>query len=259
MIRLITFSDARMTTSRQVLCDSALYYGIESIKGYGPDDLPEWLYKAHPYMLDPNSKGFGWYAWKPWLVFNEIMRMKDGDLLIYADAGQTLVEDPRKVFEACPQDIILFSNGWPHVEWCKGDVLKEILHRDIYGVESEGGTPFLDWPSSLKGLQQTQASLIFLRITPASRMFVHEWFAWSLMPGFIDNNPSIAPNYPTFQEHRWDQAILGCLAIKHNIPLEWFPTITNFHREGAGVKYPAIVDHHRRRNRGATNGTDSEW
>lgn len=247
MIRLITFSDSRMTQSKQVLCDSALHFGIDSIRGYGPEDLPPWLYHAHPYMNE-QTKGFGWYAWKPWIVFNEIMQMNEGDLLIYADAGQTLIGDPRKIFDACSQDIILFSNGWTHAEWCKGDAAKTILGKNWIS--------YYNWNHVQN--QQTQASLLFLRVTETSRKFIQEWFAWSLMPGLIDNSPSITPNYPTFAEHRWDQAILGCLAIKHRIKLEWFPTTMNMHQQNDIVKYPAIVDHHRKRNHGKGEG-DSEW
>ena len=241
-----------MTQSAETAICSFRQYGRDyDYSWWRENDLPDWLYRHHPYMVK-DSKGFGWYAFKPFIIAEEVCKAPLGSLLCYADAGQTFVDDPMKVFNACPQDVILFSNGWTHVEWCKGDVLEAILPSKT-NIGLFGGEYIL-----LNEFKQTQASLIFIRVTEASRRFVKEWLAWSLMPGLIDNEPSISPNYPTFQEHRWDQAILGCLAIKHDIPLEWFPTITNMHQEGAGMKYPAIVDHHRKRNKGMGEG-DAEW
>lgn len=240
MTKLITFTDERMTESAFNLIASWQCLGNTDYSLWRESDLPEWLYYHHPYMR-AGSKGFGWYAWKPFIVAEEVCKAKDGDIIVYADAGQTFVRDPCLVLNACPQDVILFDNGWLHIDWCKRDVLEDMLPMGYDLMHT-----------------QTQASLIFIRVSEQSRKFVKEWLAWSLMPGMIDNEPSIEPNYPTFREHRWDQAILGCLAIKYNIPLEWFPTVTNMHRYGAGIKYPAIVEHHRKRNKGAGNG-DSEW
>jgi hypothetical protein len=77
---------------------------------------------------------------------------------------------------------------------------------------------------------------------------------WGQMPGFIDDSPSKLPNYPTFAEHRHDQAILTCLQIKYGYKLHFWPTKYSEHiRHTARPEdnYPTMFNHHRKR--------DHEW
>jgi hypothetical protein len=222
-----------MTISAERLGLSAYKNGVDQVKVYKPGNLPEWLYKHHPYMTE-GSKGFGWYCWKPFIISDYINKMNAGDVLIYADAGQTLVESVKPVVDVIDNDVFLFSNGWNNIDWCKMDTASAIIPEYVRNSQ---------WD-----YKQTQASLIFFRVSEYSRNFCREWLAWSLMPGLIDNEPSKLPNFKTFAEHRWDQSILGCMAIKHSIPLHWFPTLTAMHLDKGNDTYPAIVDHHRKRN-----------
>ena len=180
----------------------------------------------------------------------------EGDVLIYADSGQTIISPVQSVIHHMTEDVMLFSNGWKHVEWCKADVYNGILG---WFDREEYGDPYI--ADKMHTYKQTQASLIFFRVTEESRRFVKEWMLWCLMPGFCDNSPSKLPNVPTFQETRWDQSILCCIQIKYGYKLHWFPTLTAMHLKAdfPNDNYPAIVDHHRKRNTGATGGADSEW
>lgn len=243
MIRLITYADERMNISAANLTSSALVFGCDEAREWFPGCLSDdFQLMAEPTIRE--SKGAGLYIWKPYIVWSEILHVKDGDILIYADAGQTIISNVQPVIDAMDQDIMMFSNGWNHMDWCKADVAEAII-----GSKRE-------FP-----VKQAQASLIFFRVSPESRKFVKEWMLWCLMPGFCDNSPSRLPNVPTFQETRWDQSILTCLQIKYGYQLHWFPSSTNWHNKSAHPQdnYPAIVDHHRKRNPGATGGTDSEW
>lgn len=248
MTYLCIYSDERMTKSAELLAQSATKNGINEVYKYG--SLPEWFIRlASPTINE--SKGAGLYIWKPWVVYETMSKLQDGDILIYADAGQTIVSSVLPVIEEMDQDIMMFSNGWQHIEWCKMDVANA-----INGSSLQINSDYRKYNDH----KQAQASLIFFRVNETTRNFVKEWMLWCLMPGFCDNSPSKLPNESTFQETRWDQSVLTCLQIKYGYRLHWFPSLTNFHNKIAGEdNYPAIVDHHRKRNPGATNGTDSEW
>lgn len=246
MTHLVTYADDRMSISADSLIRSALAHGVNI--AYQSEEVPtDVRLLMEPTISEP--KGAGLYIWKPWVVFNAISNMHEGDILIYADAGQTIISNVQPVIDAMDEDIMLFGNGWNHMDWCKMDVAAAML------PDSEWGT------SASTKAQQVQASLIFFRVNENTRNFVKEWLLWCLMPGFCDNSPSKLPNVSTFQETRWDQSILTNLQIKHGYKLHWFPTVTNHHRKAdfPNDHYPAISDHHRRRNPGATNNTDSEW
>lgn len=229
MIKLATFTDERMTISASKLVESAMQHGVDSYSLWTDRDLPGWFKNHHKELLQ-QERGYGFYCWKPLIVSQEVNQLQDGDIFIWADAGQTLVHSVHHIINTMDSDIFLFSNGWPALDWTKMDCWKTIIGNYVTRDP------------------QVQASLMFFRVSDASRKFVREWLGWSLIPGIINNEPSTEPNYPTFQEHRWDQSIIGCMAIRDRLTLHWFPTTTNYHQTDSKDKYPAISHHHRLRN-----------
>ena len=252
MIRLITWYDDNMSKSAELCVRSAEKYGVDiaesQAKGFD-------VYDSFQYFNEEilNAKrGAGYWLFKPYCIMEKMGLCEDGDTLIYCDAGCEFVENVGKVINCMDEDIMFFTNGFPHVEWCKGDVIQQILHNEYYGS--------YDY-SRYKDCKQVQASLIIFKVNEKTRNFVKEWLLWCQMPGFIDDSPSKLQNYPTFAEHRHDQAILTCLQIKYGYKLHWFPSTMFMHRQDTRLKediYPPIINHHRRRNFGMGNG-DSEW
>jgi hypothetical protein len=241
MIKLVTFTDHNMTISAQKCAESAMKHGADSYSIWTPNDLSPEFRETMADVLK-HAFGAGYYCWKPYIVHREMCRLKDGDILVYCDAGNEWVGDMRRPITAMDQDILFFSNGWRHLEWCKMDCLQSILPAHRYdGIDK--GCPVSFAP-------QVQASTFFVRVTPEARRFIQEWYGWSIIPGMIDNEASFLPNIPTFREHRWDQSILCCLQIKYGYRLHWFPTTTAGHlRSGfEGDKYPVLLNHHRKRN-----------
>lgn len=245
MIKLITFTDDRMTISANKCVQSAMHQGANAYSIWTMNDLSAEFKETMADVLK-HERGAGFYCWKPYIVHREMCRLNDGDILVYCDAGNEWIADMRTAIEGMDQDILFFSNGWRHLDWCKMDCAKTIASDWFAQDNVRELVP-------IKGMimfHQVQASTFFIRVTPQTRRFIQEWYAWSLLPGMIDNEPSRLPNVPTFQEHRWDQSILCCLQIKYGYRLHWFPTTTAEHlRSGfANDKYPALLWHHRKRN-----------
>jgi len=245
MIKLVTFTDSRMTISANKCAQSAMQHGATSYSIWTPDDLSTEFRETMADVLK-HERGAGFYCWKPYIVHLEMCRLKDGDILVYCDAGNEWVGDMRQAIDAMDQDILFFSNGWRHMDWCKMDTAFAIIPESFCDFDGEFATCGIP----LDGLRQVQASTFFVRVSLETRKFIQEWYAWSLVPGMIDNEASKLPNVPTFQEHRWDQSILCCLQIKYGYRLHWFPTTTAGHlRSGhEGDKYPVLLNHHRKRN-----------
>lgn len=240
MIHLITYSDDKMLRSRKLCATSAVKQGCDSARGYGPEDISEEFRQANSDILSA-ERGCGYWLWKPYIIYKEMLSLSGGDILIYSDAGQEFVGSVHPMIQAMQGDIMLFSNGWKHIEWCKGSVCKAILGDHWSHYDN----------------RQAQASLQVYRVSQKSLAFVKEWLMYCQIPGLIDDSPCDY-NYPTFADHRHDQAILGCLAIKYGITLRWFPTTTNMHQQQPGDSYPAVILHHRRRDTGKGGG-EVEW
>jgi hypothetical protein len=59
----------------------------ESISYYQEDLVEDSCWKIHEPFYSLYSKRYGLGLWKPLLIKNQLQRMKDGDILFYADAG----------------------------------------------------------------------------------------------------------------------------------------------------------------------------
>lgn len=230
MITLTTFADSNMQRSMQLCKTSAYKNGIDNVMTWGPENISDEFYNMNPVLKE--KRGVGYWLWKSYFIYKTMLMLPEGSILIYSDAGQEFIAPVQPVIDAMQGNIMLFTNGWPHVEWCKWDVIHSIIP----------GHPAIQ----SKQHPQCQASLQIYRVSQASKDFVKEWLLYCQMPGFIDDSPSKRTNYPTFAEHRHDQAILTTIAIKYAIPLRWFPTVTNMHQTKPGDNYPAIIKHFRR-------------
>lgn len=234
MIHLVTYSADNMTRSREVCVQAAKENGADVIWNFHIKEIGDEFYDANKEILEA-ERGLGYWLQKPYFIQKVLHSCRDGDFLVYIDAGCQLISNLNEIVSRMDQDIFLFSNGHQHVHWCKADILKAILHKDM--IEDS--------------YQQVQASLIFFRVNDYTRKFIKEWLLFSQLPGLIDDSPSKLPNHPEFAENRYDQAILCTLSIRDNIALHWWPDklwYENQRHRWPNDTYPAMVLHHRKRN-----------
>jgi hypothetical protein len=234
MTRLITFTDENMTIAAKICEVSALQNNVNEVKIYQPKDIDAKFRKANAAILD-QSKGAGYWLWKPYIIDREMRKMKEGDTLVYCDAGVEIVNNVNWICDRMQGDIWLFGNKFQHIHWCKSDVIDAII------------------PDFEEDDRQAQASVIIIRNTEQSRKFVKEWLQLCCVPGLIDDSPGKLPNHSEFREHRHDQAIITCLAIRESIPLHWWPAMYNagvfiYEKTEHNDDYPVLFHHHRMRN-----------
>jgi hypothetical protein len=212
-----------------------LNHGFGECQIWCPNDI-DIEFRRLNYETFKQERGVGLWLWKPYIIYQTMLNAQDGDIVIYSDAGIEFIDNVNHIINRMDQDVFLFNNGWPHINWCKADVMYEINRWVVF--------------ESFKDIKQAQASNIFIINSVRSRRFVKEWLLWCQMPGLIDDSPSIIPNNAHFSEHRHDQAILTALSIKHNIERHWFPSTTamNLREDNPGDTYPTLFNHHRKRN-----------
>lgn len=243
MTRLITFTDSNMTIAADICISSALKNNVQETKIFGPKDIDAKFYKANKAILDATRAGY--WLWKPYFIDRELKKMKDGEILIYADAGVEIVNNVNHIIDRMAGDVWLFGNMFKHLHFCKADTFVPILSNQYYNYQGK----------------QCQASVIVIRNSQNAKQFVSQWLEWCCMPGMIDDSPSKLPNSREFQEHRHDQAVLTCWAIRDNIDLHWWPAMYNagnftYEKTGYTDTYPVLFHHHRMRNNDFTATDD---
>lgn len=287
MIHLVTFSDHQMERSRRLCIESARKHGVDSTAGphyfdpgieYRDGFTLEWL-KSQPIYEQMGAdwwtqRGIGYWLWKPYIIDLVMGKLKDGDYLVYSDAGVEFINNIRYVIDRMDQDVFVFGNNWEHAHWCKRDVVEAVWPFGFLDALPKGHSYIQEKTWERFG-KQAQASVIVFRVSAWSRKFVAEWLKWCSTPVtvshrlgtaevdreeryLIDDSPSVPPNHPEFREHRHDQAILTTLAYREGIKLHWWPAVYNkggspefvYEKlpEYAGDDYPVLFSHHRKRN-----------
>ena len=144
--------------------------------------------------------------------------MKDGDQLLYLDAGCNLNnhgkdrlkqyfdmlsdDTPLVTFINDTKDTLFFNKDiklpdWPLKNWIKGDLI------DYFNIREQ---------NEILDQQVFFAGILLLQKGKISKTFIDKWEEtistdWS----FIDDSPSKSPNLDGFIEHRHDQAIFSVL------------------------------------------------
>mgnify|MGYP001470646235 CR=1 FL=1 len=190
------------------LCNQAkkisLFNTIELFTGeYLQKD--EYFWNTHSNFIINNTRGYGYWLWKPYIIKKTIENLKDRDILLYLDAGCEInINKRNKMIEYFniikTEKIIISSTTFKEKFWNKMDL---ILHLNANSSE------FTETP-------QRQGGTILLYVCDDTRRLVNEWYETACNYNLIDDSPSKSNNYDGFKQHRHDQSIFSLLTKKYN-------------------------------------------
>ena len=87
MIHFITYGDSGFEETKKRLCSQAKSLGwFDTITAYSPDDLDDDFKERFKNILEL-PRGGGYWIWKPYIIHKHLDKIKEGDILIYLDAG----------------------------------------------------------------------------------------------------------------------------------------------------------------------------
>jgi hypothetical protein len=221
---LVTMGGARYDPVTAQAMQDYLRFGADVFHVY--DDA--WI-EAHPFRKlhswlwdhpgDKNGKrGFGWYAWKPMIILDELQSLDhmvdlavdeyDGgvgdDVVLYLDGDSRPVSSMAPIFDIARRDgAMLFSSiGHKQRTWCKADCYAVMGQEP---VEAPAGC----------------ARFAAFRVGDfKARSFLWEWYTYSVNPTATTFDASkLVPELPDLSEHRTEQAIMSNLAHRYGYKL----------------------------------------
>lgn len=247
MIVLVNYADEAMTRSQNLCCLSAMKQGVDVCWPQNPNTVSSEFKEINRDIWEQGNRGADCYwLFKPYVIYNAMLKLREGDMLIYADAGVEFVNPVSYIIDRMDEDIFFFTNTHPNHHWTKRYTLDKMYPGwfNVYGIDTK-------WP-------QVQASVIFFRVNDNTKSIVKEWLMWAQMPGIINDDDMGCVPQQGFQDHRHDQSIITILATLKGYKLHWWPTAYAEHIRVPGDNYPVIFNHHRNRDPGFGNG-DAEW
>lgn len=204
---------------------------FHEIRGITDKDLIDGhheFYQKHGNFLNDNSRGYGFWLWKPYIVLSTLYEMNDGDFLFYLDSGcsinnggkERIQEYINMIKEQSEFDILSFQmDHLQEVKYTKRELLNH-LNTDIKDMNSG----------------QCLAGILIFRKGKHSIKVVEEWYRLASIPHLINDERN--DEYRQFVDHRHDQSIYSLLVKKYGslkIPDE---TYFEPEWEKNGRKYP---------------------
>jgi len=219
----LTFADSRMQpTLTRIEKEADELDVFDGIFAFNENDLGSSFVSAFRPHLILGSRGFGYWRWKPQVVLQVLEKIKEGDLVLYADAGchlnkngknrlleyfEILKNDEKGLvgFECVPPS---FHDGrtlynYFDAQWTKGDLIQHLKMSE--------SSPHLYSPSIAAGI-------FLIKKTEESVSFIKKWKSiFEKNFELLDDSLSKSKNPPEFIEHRHDQAAFSLLAKQKNI------------------------------------------
>lgn len=213
--------------------------GFDSVIEYGYDDLSEEFVTKNEHILS-QSRGAGYWIWKPYIIVKTLLEVEPGDVVFYSDCGAEFISSAKPLIDICKNEtrgVMLF-----HMEPTPQN--KEVLQtkKDVFVIldcDSEEYTESWARLASFSVWQKNDFSLNFAK----------EWLKYVQDERLSTDLPNSCgmPEDPRHIAHRHDQSVLSVLSKKFSIgaypdPGQW----GNGHR-GENPRYQQIIDHTRNR------------
>jgi len=195
---------------------------FDSFKIYTEHDLMKdrAFWEQHGEFILNNSRGFGYWIWKPYLYHKFLNTLSNDEYIVLLDCGCDIDISCQKILDY-------------YIEMIKPETGKDMIcfqllncfNRDFIKMDTLHHFDSTEVGDRL----QCQSGLIVSRNTESFRAFLIEWYTKMCHDNYhhIDDSPSIIANPSTFVEHRHDQAIYNCCLHKYDNKVV-LPDVSNY-------------------------------
>ena len=173
------------------------------------------FYNLHKELLD-KQPGFGYWAWKPYIILDQLQIIGDDDILIYMDASRYETDG----FKNSCLDVIKFmkDNNIDILPGFKtGNTNRQMIKQSCLEYFK------LDKCNAFLNLSNIFTSPMFIRKTDFTISFIKQWLNGCLIESNISHED--LRSYGGIC-HIYDQAVLNCLLYKYTI-VSFKPDTTN--------------------------------
>jgi len=240
---LINYAQNKWINSQRMCSKTGISIGgFDEAREHSQEDISPDFIKKNQHILQ-HQRGAGYWLWKPYIIYNNLIKLDTDDVLFYSDSGSMFIDSFKEyIFDVCRADekgIILFKDTHLQKVYTKRDCL--ILMN-------------CDSPEFL-GNKQLTAGFQLVRKTDFSVHFYRTLIEWAQDERIITDIPNTCgePNYPEFKDHRHEQSILTNLQLLHDITTKADPSQWGNDRRETG--YKQLINCHRINY----NKTDDEY
>jgi hypothetical protein len=202
----INYANGRYLESQKYCSHTAKLFGFDEVISYNINDIDDYFYSKNKNILS-QSRGAGYWLWKPYFIYKTLQKIDNGDLLVYSDSGSFYQNSIQPLVDKIMQE----KSGVLSFE-LKGLIEKEYTKRDTFILMNQDLPEYTD-------TSQREATFIWLIKNDFTINLISEYLNYAQNESIItDINSKIAENYSGFKDHRHDQSIWSLLCKKYKIP-----------------------------------------
>lgn len=218
----ITYGCERFAVSKsRILYEAENTEYFETVRAYVPTDVFDILEAkgAHETLeVMRMPRGGGYWIWKPIVIHAALSELNEGDVLVYADAGCVVHNEPQRIQEdlqAIRDDPIGISHCGTRGGFRKNRNRMDVTKAMLKDADADVIKDFLEHHTDG---EEFEANRLVICKKPNSVSFVNQWMDVALRnPRWFTDDPSDMENHPDFIEHRHDQSIYNLLAYIHGV------------------------------------------
>ena len=154
-------------------------------------------------MQKKYPRGYGYWTWKPYLVYDLLSNLSDGDILLYVDGRSGMPDESNQIMwfnkfiESPYIDICAWQMGHVEQHWCSMDLVSSLGAKDNTAILESG---------------QFAATFFALRVSNKTRKLLKQWLGMMQhFPNLCRDEPSIEFNHSCFKENRHDQSVFSII------------------------------------------------
>ena len=241
IIHFITYANDKYAKAKQRLVSEAKAFDeFATIKGYGPEDLPDDFRKKFDKILKL-PRGGGYWIWKTTIIKEKMLRMREGDFLIYMDAGCRLNPAGKKRFHEYFDILDKSDYGVLSFQMSGNQPVSGRLERENTWTTRQTFDYFgVSLNSDIAKAAQYMATIIIIQKCAHSELILNKYnetlYRAPLL--FTDYHNNMG-QHPEFRDHRHDQSVLSLIRKLHGSAVidgdeSWLPPFGR----GVSLKYP---------------------
>lgn len=203
MLYVVNYADAAFEHARKVNSTSAVEIGkADTVMEYHPDDIKDFI-AANPEIFK-YKRGSGLWAWKPYIIYDALLKIEDGDWLFYCDSGAEIINDIHYLISQAENDHenkMVFQLTWASAhKYTKAETFEWMGCDDRKHF-------------------QVLATCSLWKKTSDNLTIIKEWLDACCEERLISSKrfDESIPEDPAFISHREDQSLFDIVVRKHGI------------------------------------------
>ena len=231
-VHFITFTNTAYMPPTRILSE-AVPFGFDNVHAFNEYDIPEFVEK-HRDFIAANPRGYGNWIWKPKIILNSLLSIKDGDILIYCDAGTHLnskgihrYHEYLRMMESPDTSAVVFSASpfYKAQEYVKIDAV--LAYAPEFAYDS---------------VVACYAGMMMLRKTPESISLIRDWLELCETYHYLDESKSVNPELPIYKGNDCDNGLFNLCLYRHKAHAVIPHVETNIHNNKGQQLHMSVTD-----------------